>query len=121
MKIIIPNRKKIGCGIGVGMLIVGFICLIGGIVYGAMPFINWSKSLAIFGWLIPITIGIIIIVIGIILLFVLCYISKRNKNSDEGGIESYKAPGVLHQQGRVELDSDWGGEVELDSDGEDNN
>ena len=110
------NRIKIGCGIGVGMLFVGFVCLIGGIVHGAMPFINWSKSLAIFGWLIPITIGIILIVIGIILLFVLCYISKRNKNLDEVDDVS-----DLHQQGKVVLDSDWEGEVEINSDREENN
>ena len=86
-----------------------------------MPFINWSKSLAIFGWLIPITIGIILIVIGIILFIVLYFISKRNKNFVEVDYESYKVPGVLHQQGKVVLDSDWEENVELDSDEEDNN
>jgi archaellum biogenesis protein FlaJ (TadC family) len=67
------GRKRVIRGIGIGMVVVGVICLIGGIWFG--NFSNWTGSLAAYGWLFPIVIGIILIVIGLII--ILATISRK--------------------------------------------
>ena len=56
------QRRKTVLGFGIGVLVTGLIFLIGGILFGVYS--KWTGSLAAFGWLIPIIIGVILVVIG---------------------------------------------------------
>jgi len=57
-------ETKVRRRIGLGMLFVGVILIIIAVVYGTM--INWSTSMAAIGWLYPLVVGIILMIIGLI-------------------------------------------------------